>query len=76
MNSNYQWQKHQANEQIQARVREAQIHRSLKSNKKERQHPFQSFGRIDFSQAFGIVSMMKRLVTRGRSNKSQATHTV
>lgn len=33
MNSNFEWQKHQANERVQARLHEAEIHRSLKSAK-------------------------------------------
>jgi hypothetical protein len=31
MNSNFDWQKHQTNERVQARYQEAEIHRSLKS---------------------------------------------
>lgn len=31
MNSNFEWQKHQTNERVQARYQEAEIHRSLKS---------------------------------------------
>jgi hypothetical protein len=30
MNSNFEWQKHQANERVQAKLYEAEIHRSLK----------------------------------------------
>ena len=30
MNSNFEWQKHQANERVQAKLHEAEIHRSLK----------------------------------------------
>lgn len=30
MNSNFEWQKHQANEHVQAKLHEAEIHRSLK----------------------------------------------
>ena len=30
MNSNFEWQRHQANERVQAKLHEAEIHRSLK----------------------------------------------
>ena len=33
MNSNYEWQKHQADERAQARLRDAKIHRQLKEVK-------------------------------------------
>lgn len=33
MNSNYEWQKHQATERAQARLRDAEIHRQMKQVK-------------------------------------------
>ena len=37
MDSNYQWQKHQAKERSQARMREADVHRMLKDSSPRRE---------------------------------------
>ena len=48
MNSNYEWQKHQANERVQARLQEAEAHRQAKQTK-------QGNGRSQFPLPWSIV---------------------
>jgi len=57
MNSSYGWQKHQANEQIQARQREAEMHRMAKQAPSERE-PWLNKSVLAFIvfMAFALVS--------------------
>ena len=76
MNSNYHWQKHQANERIQTRLNEAEIHRSFNRNNKEGEHPPYTLGRILLLPVMGVAALMRRIVTHDRLNKPQSTQSV
>lgn len=72
MNNNYHWQKHQTNGRLQARLQEAEIHRSLKQIDKEGKHPFQLLGKVVLLPASGIAALIRRFTSHDRSNKSQS----
>lgn len=72
MNSNYSWQNHQTNERLQARLSEAEIHRSLKRNNKEGKHPFYSLGRIVLLPVTGVAALVRRLTSHDPSNKPKS----
>ncbi len=75
MNSNYSWQKHHTNERLQARLNEAEIHRSLKRNNKKSEHPSYSLERIVLFPLTRVAALMKRLMSHDRSSKTETIHT-
>lgn len=74
MNSNYHWQKHQTNGRLQARLNEAEIHRSLKHHKKEAGHLSQLLSTIVRLPAIGMSALMRRLMIHDRPGKTQTSH--
>ena len=75
MDSNYEWQKHQANERVQARLREAELHRLSKQGEFEQQQPMpnQKHSRriIKFVQAKrqAVVAKLAGLFALRRSHR-------
>ena len=73
MNSNYHWQNHQTNARLQARLKEAEIHRSLKQSI-EGKHSFSLLGSIVRLPAIGMAALSSRLSAHNRSSKPQSIY--
>ncbi len=72
MNGNYSWQEHQANERLQARLSEAEIHRSLKRTERKGKLPFSSLRILVLLPVTGIAALMKWLTSHDPSKKPRS----
>ena len=61
MDSNFEWQKHRANERVQARLQRAEIHRLRKSAKGESSSMLGKMIRLPFA---GLGGLMRRVGKR------------
>lgn len=59
MDSNYHWQKHQANERINARRRDAEAQRLLKQNEPQRPGVMRSLVRIPGRLATAVLNIVR-----------------
>jgi hypothetical protein len=78
MNSNFDWQKHQVNERVQARYQEAEIHRSLKATKGESSSLLGKMIRLPLAGLGGLVRWVAgngRSVETHSNNLPEINHT-